>query len=269
MSDWRVKDQVIIITGASKGIGFATAASLLARGAKVALLARNRQRLDEAVKQLDSERALGIAVDVSDKAALERAFDQVEAKWGAIDGLINNVGYQFARRIEIMPEAEVRQLVDMNFFSTVFGCQLAIPRLRKRGGGRIINLSSATVRHNNEFAHLGIYSASKAAVDHFTEALREEVINDGIMVTLFSPGAVGTGSVENFDPVALGEAMQAWLERGPNCDGAIREVGLVGDAIAHCFEYPPGVTVEFMEVKPRIPTPKMLESDWDESYSQQ
>lgn len=267
MSNWRVQDQVIIITGASKGIGFATAEVLLARGARVALFARNQQRLDEAVNKLNSERALGLAVDVSDKAALAAAFDQVEAKWGRIDGLINNVGFQFARRIEIMPEEEVRQLVDMNFFSAVFGCQLAIPRMRKLGAGRIINISSATVRHQNEFAHLAIYSASKAALDHFTHELREEVVGDNIMVTLFSPGAVGTGSVENFDPAALGEAMQAWLQRGPNCDGAIREVSLVGEAIAHCFEYPPGVTVEFMEVKPRIPTPKMLESDWDESYS--
>jgi NAD(P)-dependent dehydrogenase (short-subunit alcohol dehydrogenase family) len=267
MSNWRVQDQVIIVTGASKGIGFATAQVLLARGARVALLARNTQRLDDAVRQLNSDRALGLAVDVCDKAALASAFDQVEAKWGRIDGLINNVGFQFARRIEIMPEAEVRQLVDMNFFSAVFGCQLAIPRMRKVGGGRIINISSATVRHSNEFAHLAIYSASKAAVDHFTHELREELVADNIMVTLFSPGAVGTGSVENFDQQALGEAMQAWLARGPEFDGAIREVALVGESIAHCFEYPPGVTVEFMEVKPRIPTPKMLESDWDESTS--
>lgn len=267
MNNWRVQDQVIVVTGASKGIGFATAEVLLARGAKVALLARNEQRLQEAVQQLNSENAVGIAVDVSNKAALAAVFDRIEAKWGRIDGLINNVGFQFARRIEIMPEDEVRQLIDMNFLSAVFGCQLAIPRMRRIGGGRIVNLSSATVRHNNEFAHLALYSASKAALDLFTHELREEVVGDNIMVTLFSPGAVGTGSVENFDPAALGEAMQAWLARGPLCDGAIREVSLVGEAIAHCFEYPPGVTVEFMEVKPRIPTPKMLESDWDESYS--
>lgn len=267
MNSWRVQDQVIVVTGASKGIGYATAQVLLARGARVSLLARNEQRLQEAVRQLDSDRALGIAVDVSNKAALAGAFDRIEAQWGRIDGLVNNVGFQFARRIEIMPEEEVRQLVDMNFFSAVFGCQLAIPRMRRIGGGRIINISSATVRHNNEFAHLAIYSASKAALDLFTHELREEIVGDNIMVTLFSPGAVGTGSVENFDPAALGEAMQAWLARGPLCDGAIREVGLIGEAIAHCFEYPPGVTVEFMEVKPRIPTPKMLESDWDESYS--
>lgn len=260
-----LKDQVVIVTGASKGIGFATAEALLARGAKVAMLARTQKRLDEAVKQLNSDRVIGIAVDCANKSALEKAFDQVEAKWGAIHGLINNVGYQFARRIEIMPESEVRELMDMNFFSAVFGCQLAIPRMRKAGGGRIINLSSATVRHSNEFAHLSIYSAAKAAIDHFTEELREEVMADNIMVTLFSPGAVGTGSVENFDPQALGEAMQAWLEKGPKCDGAIRDVSVVGEAIAHCMDYPPGVTVEIMEVKPRTPTPKMLESDWSDS----
>jgi NAD(P)-dependent dehydrogenase (short-subunit alcohol dehydrogenase family) len=263
MSDWRVKDQVIIIAGASKGIGLATAQVLLQRGARVALLARSAQPLREAVTALGSERALGIAVDACDKTALELAFEQILARWGRIDGLVNNVGFQFARRIEIMPEHEVRQLLGLNFLSAVFGCQLAIPRMRNNGGGRIINISSATVRHDNEFAHLAIYSASKAALDHFTAELRSEVKQDNIMVTLFSPGAVATGSVANFDQQALAEAMEAWLDKGPYCDGAIMDATVVGESIAHCFEYPPGVAVEFMEIKPCGRVPKSLESDWE------
>jgi NAD(P)-dependent dehydrogenase (short-subunit alcohol dehydrogenase family) len=227
MVDWRVKDQVIVITGASKGIGLATAQVLVQRGAKVALLARSAQRLQEAVVTFDPERVMGIAVDACDKAALQQALDQVVARWGRLDGIINNVGFQYARRIEIMPESEIRQLVDLNFFSAVFGCQCAIPLLRKTGGGRIVNISSATVRHDNEFAHLGIYSASKAALDHFTAELRGEVKPDKIMVTLFSPGAVATGSVENFDQQALAEAMVAWLEKGPLFDGGIRDAQVI------------------------------------------
>ncbi|MNC94888.1 hypothetical protein D3C83_118650 [compost metagenome] len=84
------------------------------------------------------------------------------------------------------------------------------------------------------------------------------------MVTLFSPGAVATGSVANFDPAALAEAMPAWLAKGPKFDGAAQAED-VGEAIAHCFEYPAGIAVEFMEVRPNIPTPKMLESDWKQS----
>lgn len=256
----RVKDKVVVVTGASKGIGFATAQVLASRGAKVALLARGEAGLKEAAAQLPAGQVFTAAVDVCDKAGMEKALDAVIAKWGRIDGIINNAGFQFARRIELMPEAEVRKLVDLNFLSVVFACQLAIPRLRAAGGGRIVNISSATVRHDNEFAHLAMYSASKAATDKFTQELREETKKDGIMVTLFSPGAVATGSIANFDPAALPEAMGAWLEKGPKFDG-MTTADVVGEAIANCFEFPAGVAVEFMEVRPQMPTPKLLESD--------
>lgn len=256
----KVEGKVIVVTGASKGIGFATAQVLASRGAKVALLARGEGALKEAAAQLPADRVFTVAVDVCDKAAMEQALDAIIAKWGRIDGLINNAGFQFARRIELMPETEVRRLVDTNFLSAVFACQLVIPRLRKGGGGRIVNISSATVRHDNEFAHLAMYSASKAALDKFTQELREEVKKDGILVTLFSPGAVATGSIANFDPAALPEAMGAWLERGPKFDG-MTTADVIGEAIAGCFEYPPGVAVEFMEVRPQMPTPKLLEND--------
>ena len=273
MGEWRVKDQVIIITGGSRGIGFAAAQALVRRGARVAILARNAQRLEQAVAELKSQtqgaQVLGLALDVCERAALERAFDTVVGQWGRLDGLINNVGFQYARRLEIIPESEIRQLLDLNFLSAVFGCQCAIPRMRASGGGRIVNVSSASVRHDNEFAHLGVYSAAKAALDHFTAELRGEIQKDGIMVTLFSPGAVATGSVDNFDPQALAEAMPAWLEKGPYFDGAIMQTEVVGEAMAHCFEYPPGVAVDFMEVKPHVNTPKALESDWDNEAREQ
>lgn len=261
MNAWQVKDQVIVVAGASKGIGLSTAQVLLERGARVALLARDKARLDEAVAALKTDRAIAIAVDVCDKAAVEKAFAVVGEKWGRLDGLVNNVGFQFARRLEIMPEAEVRKLLELNFISAIFTCQSAIPHLRANGGGRIVNISSASVRNDNEFSHLGLYSSAKAALEHFSKELRHEVKRDGIMVTVFSPGAVATGSVANFDPAALGEAMQDWLGKGPKFDGAA-EAGTIGAAIASCFELPAGVAVEFMEVRPNVLTPKMLESDW-------
>ncbi|MDR3416851.1 MAG: SDR family NAD(P)-dependent oxidoreductase [Nevskia sp.] len=266
MDRWQVQDQVIVIAGASKGIGLACAQTLLQRGARVALLARDRGRLDEAVAGFKSERACGIAADVCDKAALEQAFAAVKAKWGRIDGLVNNVGFQFARRLEVMPEPEVRKLLELNFLGPVFACQCVIPHLRAAGGGRIVNVSSASVRNDNEFSHLGLYSSAKAALEHFSRELRHELKADRIMVTVFSPGAVATGSVANFDPAALGEAMQDWLTKGPRFDGAAQPE-TIGAAIAGCFEFPPGVAVEFMEVRPNIPTPKMLESDWKQEQA--
>ncbi|HWY25403.1 MAG TPA: SDR family oxidoreductase [Nevskia sp.] len=260
MSQSYAKDQVIVITGASKGIGLGAAQALHARGAKVALIARDRARLDQAVAALGAERAMGVAADVCNKAALVAAFEQVAQRWGRIDGVVNNVGFQFARRIEVSPEDEARRIVDLNLFSALFGCQAAIPHLRKAGGGRIVNISSATVRHDNEFSHLGLYSASKAAVEHLSKDLRHELKADKIMVTVFSPGAVATGSIANFEPAAAGEAMQDWLTKGPQWDG-VTQPEVVGEAIAACFELPPGVAVEFMEVRPNMPMPKMLESE--------
>jgi NAD(P)-dependent dehydrogenase (short-subunit alcohol dehydrogenase family) len=257
----QLSGQVIVVAGASKGIGLATAQALLARGARFALLARERARLDAAVAALHDANALGIAVDVCDKRAVTAALASVVARWGRIDGLVNNVGFQFARRLEIMAESEMRQLIELNFVSAVFACQAAIPHLRAAGNGRIVNISSATVRHANEFSHVGMYSASKAALELFSRELRHELKADRIMVTVFSCGAVATGSVANFDPRALAEAMQDWLGKGPTFDGALQPA-LVGEAIAACFEFPPGVALEFAELRPNTPTPKMLESDW-------
>ena len=208
MNQSYLKDQVIVVTGASKGIGLATAQLLARRGARVALLARDQARLEQAVAEIGGERGLALVGDVSNKAALTEAFDKVAARWGRIDGVINNVGFQFARRIEVMPEDESRKIVELNLFTALFGCQVAIPHLRKAGGGRIVNLSSATVRHDNEFSHLGLYSSCKAAIEHLSKELRHELKADKIMVSVFSPGAVATGSIANFDPAAAGEAMR-------------------------------------------------------------
>jgi NAD(P)-dependent dehydrogenase (short-subunit alcohol dehydrogenase family) len=263
MRESYLKDQVIVVTGASKGIGLAVAESLLERGARVALIARNRGPLEAAVAALNSQRALAVVADVCDRAAIGAALATVVRTCGRLDGLVNNVGFQFARRIEIMPESEVRALIDRNFVSAIFACQAAIPYLRASGGGRIVNVSSSTVRHENEFSHLGIYSASKAALEHFSRELRRELKADRIMVTIFSPGAAATGSVANFDPQALREAMADWLSQGPTFDGALQPQ-TVGEAIAACFEFPPGAAAEFIEVRPSVPTPKMLESEWKE-----
>jgi NAD(P)-dependent dehydrogenase (short-subunit alcohol dehydrogenase family) len=261
MGDSYLQGQAIVVTGASRGIGLATARSLLSRGARVALIARKHATLASAVAGLNSERALAVTADVCDRSAVGAAMAQVAAQFGRIDGLVNNVGFQFARRLEVMSEAEIRQSIDLNFVSAVFACQAVIPHLRSAGGGRIVNISSSTVRHENEFSHIGLYSASKAALEHFSRELRHELKRDRITVTVFSPGAAATGSVANFDPQALQEAMADWLTKGPTFDGALQPHTL-GEAIAACFEFPAGAAPEFVEVRPSVPTPKMLESEW-------
>ena len=154
-----------------------------------------------------------------------------------------------------MPEDELRRMVDLNFLGTVFCCQAAIPSMKKRGGGRIVNISSASVHHDNEFAHISIYAATKAAVEQMSRHLREEVKGDNISVTTLSPGATLTSVMDNFDPDAMGEAYEAWTAYSPKSDGTM-EAESVGTAIAHCFEYPEGVALDFIEVRPNVPTSK-------------
>jgi NAD(P)-dependent dehydrogenase (short-subunit alcohol dehydrogenase family) len=259
MHQWRVTDQVIVVTGASMGIGLGTARCLLARGARVALLARDAPRLQGVVDALGSASALAVAVDVCDRAGVAAAIERVHAHWGRLDGVVNNVGLNCARRIELMPEAEVRRVLELNFLGTVFGCQAAIPWLRASGGGRIVNVSSSSVRDMNEFAHLGMYSASKAAVEQFTRELREELRADNILLTLFSSGSVLTGSVSNLDPQAAQEAYAAWLERGSHYGGSTTPE-VMGEAIAQCFEFPPGVGAEFIEVRAGLREPKLMDT---------
>ena len=259
MHQWRVEDQVIAVTGASMGIGLGTARCLLARGARVALLARDAPRLQGVVDALGSANALAVAVDVCDRAAVAAAFERVNAHWGRLDGVVNNVGLNCARRIEVMPEVEVRRVLELNFLGTVFACQAAIPWLRASGGGRIVNVSSSSVRDRNEFAHLGMYSASKAAVEQFTSELREELRADNILLTLFSSGSVFTGSVANLDPVAAQEAYAVWLQRGSYYGGSTTPE-VMGEAIAQCFEFPPGVGAEFIEVRAGLREPKLMDT---------
>jgi NAD(P)-dependent dehydrogenase (short-subunit alcohol dehydrogenase family) len=256
-----LSEKTIIVTGGSKGIGFATARSLLERGANVAIFARDQAGLDIAKQKLASDRCLAVAVDVTQNEAVKRAFKKVVDVFGGLQGVVNNVGHQFARRIEMVSEDEMQRLMALNFFSVVLCCQAAIPLLRENAGGRIVNISSASVRNPNEFSHLSMYSSAKAAMDQFTSELRHEVKADNIAVTLLSPGAVNTGSVENFDPQATLDAMKDWLKKGEEFDGAM-EPSVVGQAVAQCFEFPYNVAVEFLEIRPNGVVPKTLESEW-------
>src|SRR3546814_16205414 len=106
---------------------------------------------------------------------------------------------------------------------------------------------------------MALYSSSKAALDHFTAELRGEVKRDNIMVILFSPGAVATGSIANFDPAVLPGAMGEWLEKGATFDGAVKP-DVMAEAPAGGFEYPPDVAVEFIQLRPTVPSQNLLEN---------
>jgi NAD(P)-dependent dehydrogenase (short-subunit alcohol dehydrogenase family) len=187
-----IKGKVIAITGGGAGLGFATAQALTQHGAKVALLGRRQDVLDKAVAELGAGAAAGFVCDVSKKSDVVKAFADLHTHFGKLDGLVNNAGIARPDPVEHMTEDDIVAQLNTNVLGLILCCQAAIPLLRANGSGLILNMSSATVRHDNEISHLAVYAATKAAVDRFSKELREEVKPDRISVTVFSPGAVFT-----------------------------------------------------------------------------
>ena len=178
----QLQDRVFVVTGGSRGFGLAIARALVTEGARVGLVSRSQEGLDEALMEIGSDRALGVAVDVGRSADISRAFEQVKSSFGRFDGLVNNAGLAYPAAVENLVEEEVLAQVNTNFLGTVFCCQAAIPLLRGGDNARIVNISSASAWHYDEMHHLSIYASTKAAIERFSRDLRMELIPDGIGV---------------------------------------------------------------------------------------
>lgn len=250
-----LNDKVIIVTGGSKGLGLAACKALVELGAKVGILARSEKDIVKAVEKLGADKAFGVAVDVADKASVVSAFAQVQAHFGRLDGVVNNAGLARPNTIESLPVEDLMIQVNTNFVGLVYCCQAAIPHLRQQGGGLIVNISSASVHHENEMSHLSIYAATKAAVEVFSRELRHEITKDKIGVTVLVPGSAESEFGAGFDFEKLTLAIRDWQNRGKFYDGTMK-AAQIGQAIAHCFTYPAGVSVDYMEVKPHMPVEK-------------
>lgn len=189
-----LEDQVIVITGASSGIGLATAVLAAERGAKLVLAARSGETLDELVQILTAQGSQAIAVpgDVTDRGQLAALADAAVARFGRIDTWINNAGIGMFGRLDETSEADARRLFDVNFWSVVNGSLIALPYLRQNGGA-LINIGSEVSEASVSLQ--GMYGATKHAVKGFNDALRievEEVDKAPVAVVLIQPQAVDT-----------------------------------------------------------------------------
>lgn len=186
-------DQVIVITGASSGIGLATAMAAAHAGAKVVLVARSGHTLSEIAEAIRATGgdALALEADVGDREAMREVARQSVARYGRIDSWVNNAGVSIFGRLEQIEDADARRLFDTNVWGVVNGSLAALPHL-KRQGGALINVGSEV--SDTVVPLQGIYSASKHAVKGFTDALRIELQDEkaGVAVTLIQPTAVDT-----------------------------------------------------------------------------
>ena len=184
-----------MVTGGSRGIGLATASRFLREGASVAILGTDRGRLDAARAELaalaSSMHVLALRADVRNHAEVTAAVDQAAATFGGLDIIVNNAGVGMFKPVADMTVDDWRAVMDTNVTGVFNGCHAALPHLRARGGGWIINISSLASK--NPFVNGAAYCASKSAVNAFSEALMQEVRYDGIRVAYVLPGSVNTG----------------------------------------------------------------------------
>jgi NAD(P)-dependent dehydrogenase (short-subunit alcohol dehydrogenase family) len=177
----------VLITGASSGIGFATAHQLLDRGWRVFAAAR---RLD-AMEALRSRGAEVLPLDLADQESRVQLADVISCRVGALDALVNNAGYGETGPVETMPIERARAMFEVNVFGLIALTQLLLPSMRERRRGRIVNLSSIAGRFVTPGA--GWYGASKHALEGISDALRLELHSFGLQVVLVEPGLIRTG----------------------------------------------------------------------------
>jgi NAD(P)-dependent dehydrogenase (short-subunit alcohol dehydrogenase family) len=185
-----------VVTGGTRGIGYAIAHALLQRGDAVAVVGTSTESAEHAVAKLrnsaggDAARLMPVACDVRDAGRVEQAMNEVAARFGGIDALVNNAGVGVGRPVADLSLDEWNRIIGINL-TGVFHCTKAvIPHLRRRNGGWIINISSLASK--NPFAGAAAYSASKAALNAFSEALMQEVRHENIRVSYVLPGSVAT-----------------------------------------------------------------------------
>jgi 3-oxoacyl-[acyl-carrier protein] reductase len=181
---------VVLITGAARGLGRATAARLLECGATVAVNVRTQQRADRLAADL-GERALGIGGDVSDAADVTTMVQRVTDAHGRVDILVNNAAAVYSTRFEQIPESEWRRSVDVNLTGPFLLIQAVAPFMKAEGFGRVINVSSLAGRSVSTLAGVH-YSASKAALLGLTRAAAKELAPHGITVNAVCPGLIDT-----------------------------------------------------------------------------
>jgi NAD(P)-dependent dehydrogenase (short-subunit alcohol dehydrogenase family) len=177
------------ITGASRGFGREWTIAALERGDTVAATARDTSTLDDLAAQF-GDRLLPLKLDVTDKDAVATAVKDAHDRFGRLDVVVNNAGYGQFGMIEEISEQEARDQFETNVFGALWVTQAALPYLREQGSGHILQVSS--IGGVSAFPNIGIYNASKWALEGLSQALAQEVADFGIKVTLIEPGAFGT-----------------------------------------------------------------------------
>ncbi|MEH1959479.1 MAG: SDR family oxidoreductase [Nostoc sp.] len=241
----KLEGKVAIITGASAGIGEATAIALASVGATVVLAARRGDRLKALAERIEASggKALPIITDVADETQVNNLVAKANAELGRVDILVNNAGIALLGTIEAGNSSDWRRSFDLNVLGLLYATHAVLPLLKAQKSGHIVNISSVAGRTAR--AGLGVYNATKWGVNALSEALRQEVHKDNIRVTIIEPGLVDTEIDDQItDPVAK----QRIEERRKSIQPLQSED--IAAAIVYALTQPPHVNVNEILIRP-------------------
>ena len=188
-----VKGKIVLVTGASEGIGAATASALTDRGAKVALAARSIDKLNELASELED--SLAVPVDMTEPESITAMVEAVIEHYGRLDVLVNNAGRALRVPISEVKIVDFQNIINLNLYGPLLAMQAVIPHMREQGGGSIVNVSSNVSKM--AIPTIGAYAATKYALNGLTLTARGELADEGIVVTVMYPAQTATNFGRN------------------------------------------------------------------------
>jgi NADP-dependent 3-hydroxy acid dehydrogenase YdfG len=239
----KLNGKVAVVTGASSGIGEATVRSLAAEGAAVVAGARRKERLEGLVEEVtrDGGKAIAVECDVTAEEQAHALVHRAIGEFGRIDILVNNAGVMLLSKVEKGLSDEWRRMFDVNVLGLLYATDAAIEAMKEQGSGHIVNVSSVAGRKTRPTG--GVYSGTKFAVNAISEALRQELLEDGIRITMVEPGAVAT---ELTDHITDEEVREGLKQR--NIEPLQSED--IANAIAYAVVQPQRVSVNEILIRP-------------------
>lgn len=222
-----IEGKVVVITGASSGLGEETARHLSEKGASVVLGARRSERIESLADEIKETggKALAVTTDVTKRDQVKQLVDSAVDEFGRVDVMLNNAGLMPLSQIESLKVDEWNQMIDVNIKGVLYGIAAALPYMKEQKSGQFINISS--VAGHKIFPGSAVYSATKSAVRVISEGLRQEVKDYNIRTTIISPGAVKTELLEHISDDDIQEANQEY----------VGQVGLTPDAFARLIAF--------------------------------
>jgi NADP-dependent 3-hydroxy acid dehydrogenase YdfG len=235
---------VVAITGASSGIGEATAVACARAGAAVALAARRADRIEALAARIEEEggRAIALPTDVADEREARAFIEHTYETLGRLDALVNNAGLMLLGAVAGADTEEWRRMIDVNLLGLLYCTHAALPVMGEQGSGHIVNVSSVAGRYAG--AGSAVYNMTKWGVNGFSEALRQEALHAGVRVTIVEPGAVETELLAHNNPAVLAAAAKRFEGVTP------RQSEDIANAILYALCQPEHVAVNEVLVRP-------------------